>query len=144
MRFNIPNLPPLRVSVGGLQESALFAITGLNASQVYPLLGDVLLHPRDYRYPSWPGFSTHYFTASGVRAILEHFRLKGEVIDESAVPKGTRKPVAVYEELPDGALSVTVTSTDSCTYANGAMGLKLLQTMERAGHVTLQRKAVPC
>ncbi|MCM2304079.1 MAG: hypothetical protein NDJ72_05210 [Elusimicrobia bacterium] len=77
----LPEIRRLTIPVDGLEEAALYAATGLTSAQVYPLLGDVLMGPRDYRYPSRPRFATFYFTAAGVRTLVDHFRLPLEVVE---------------------------------------------------------------
>jgi hypothetical protein len=74
------------VPVGGIDEHTLTLLTGLGWRAMYPLFGDLLVHPRDYRYHGPTG--THFLTATGVRSLVAHFRLDFEVIDSATTPMG--------------------------------------------------------
>lgn len=94
-----PQVHALTVPPDGRAEAEVFAALGLTWREVYPLLGEVLLAPRDYRYPSRPHFATNYYTAAGVRLLVERFGLAVVVHDPAhPAPPRVEEPVPWYRK----------------------------------------------
>ena len=68
----------ISVPVQGVSECWLLKQLGLTTDQVYPLHSEVIGAPKHYGYHN--GF---FYTAEGVRALVQHFGLEVRVIEEA-------------------------------------------------------------